>query len=104
MTMPQNMQALALANAVRYARSADKKRIKLGELDPLDVLEDPPNHWRNARVLELLLAMPYVGKRRATSWLMMANVSATRPLGAMPAVQRHRLRGFVEYGKRPPLT
>jgi hypothetical protein len=96
----QAMQALAKANEVRVQRAADKRKIRLKQLDPLTILEQPPRHWHNAKVIELLLAMPYVGRRRAGNWLSMANVSSSKRLIDMTPGMRHRLTGYVRYGTR----
>jgi hypothetical protein len=96
----QAMEALAKANDVRIQRAADKREIRHGRLDPLSILELPPRHWQNAKVIELLLAMHRVGRRRAGSWLAMANVRPTLRLGEMSPMTRHRLAGYVRYGTR----
>jgi len=81
--------ALARANAVRFARAEDKRRIKRGALDPAGVLLDPPDHWRAARVIDLLLAIDRVGRERASRWLVTAgHVSPTRHIGELTERQR----------------
>jgi hypothetical protein len=102
--MTQAHEALAKANAVRSAKSADKALIRRSEQDPLRILSSPPEHWKKAEVMELLLAMPRVGPRRAGSWLRMANIPPNVTLGGLTEAQRFKLFGFVEYAKqRPPL-
>jgi hypothetical protein len=102
----QAMEALVKANKVRMLKAEDKRLIRHGRLSPLAVLERPPDHWRNAKVVELLLAMPYVGRRRAAKWLEMVDVLPTKRLGDMTQLKRHSLAGFIAYAnkERPPLS
>jgi hypothetical protein len=95
----QRMDALERGNAVRVARSKDKKLIASGELSALSILVSPPDHWLTAKVAQLLVAMPRVGHRRAENWLEMAKVPATKQLHALTPRQRHALAGYVEYGE-----
>jgi hypothetical protein len=94
----QAMDALVKANEVRSKRAQDKRQIRHGQLDPVQILERPPDHWATARIIELLLAMPRVGRQRAGKWLLMAEVAEQRQLATMPAAQRFRLAGYVRYG------
>jgi hypothetical protein len=103
--MSQPLEALEKANAVRSAKSQDKAAIRRLELDPLEILSSPPEHWRNAEVQELLLAMPRVGPSRSAAWMRMSNVHASTLISGLSERQRFFLTGFVKYGKkRPPLT
>jgi hypothetical protein len=52
----QAMEALTKANEVRLCRAQDKDLIRRGKLDPLAILELPPDHWRTAKVIDVLLA------------------------------------------------
>jgi hypothetical protein len=95
----QRLDALEKGNAVRVARAQDKKEIAAGKLSALPILVSPPSHWQNAKVLDLVLAMPRVGRSRATNWLEMAKVPASKSLGSLTPRQRHSLAGYVEYGQ-----
>ena len=71
----QRLGALARANEVRFARAADKRAIRRGELDPCKVLVELPEHWESARVVDLLLAIDRVGRTKAGRWCSLASVS-----------------------------
>jgi hypothetical protein len=96
----QRMVALRKANGIRSAKSDDKKRIRDGSLDPLEILDKPPEHWRNAKIIELLLAMHRVGRHRSAHWLEMAGVSPSRTVESLSQADRYRLAGFVMYGQQ----
>lgn len=66
----QPIQALAYANKVRLARAADKKAIAArtapsGRNLAAWILEDPPLHWQNAEILELLTSIDKIGVHTA---------------------------------------
>jgi hypothetical protein len=98
--LDQRMVALRKANGIRSAKSDDKKRIRNGSLDPLSILDAPPEHWRNASILELLLSMHRVGRRRSDHWLDMAGVSPSTAIMDLSQADRYRLAGFVMYGQQ----
>jgi hypothetical protein len=85
------MEALLRANAVRVERAQDKRDITLGRMDAREILKVTPAHWENAKVIDLLLAMPRVGRVKANSWLRMERISPTRLLGDFTEHQRGRL-------------
>lgn len=90
------LEAKAEADRVRSAKAEDKKRIKRGHLDPAKILFDPPKHWRNAKLLELLLAMPKVGRVKAGKWMRMHHLTATRRICDVPTQQRIRLANHLD--------
>ena len=92
----QVMEALTKANTIRTARASDKKKIKRGQLDPLEILNAPPEHWENAPVVDLLLAMNRVGRARAGKWLLIEKVRANMTLGQMNHSERYRLAWYIE--------
>jgi hypothetical protein len=87
----QSMEALLRANEVRINRADDKKKIRAGVLDARTILRDPPSHWQTAKVIDLLLAMPRVGRSKAGRWLHLERISPTRPLNLFTEHQRSRL-------------
>lgn len=96
----QAMEALALANRVRIDRAFDKRAIKRGELDPVLILKDPPEHWQKAKLVDLLMAMPRVGQQRARRWCVLENVSPTRLLMVLTERQRTMLSVHIDVWAR----
>jgi hypothetical protein len=92
----QAMEALALANEVRTARTRDKKLIGLGRLEASSVLRTLPKHWTSARTVELLTALPRVGRKKAAHWLVMEQVSSHRRLRDLTERQRTRLAAHLD--------
>src|SRR4028118_1665744 len=55
-TVDERRNALEEANRVRFARAATKRDLKSGDLDIYDLLMDPTEELRGAKVEEMLLA------------------------------------------------
>jgi hypothetical protein len=92
----QRLKNLSRANDVRQRRAKDKRRIERGDLDAMTVLESVPRHWRNAKLVDLLLAMPKVGRVKAQKWCRHENVSLSKRIGTMTVQQRQRLIRHVD--------
>lgn len=92
----QRMASLARANEVRILKANDKREIRYGRLDPRSILRDPPPHWQNAPIGELLLSVPRVGRARMDNWLKIRRIAATRPLSGLTAHERASLAGTLE--------
>jgi hypothetical protein len=105
----QRMAALAKADRVRLARAQLKRDLKARRVSICDVLADPPEWVETMPVLQLLLAVPKVGRVKATAMLQRGGISATKTVGgvSMRTVggmsERQRLELLVAlapYGRR----
>jgi hypothetical protein len=67
--LQQRMAALAKADRVRLARAQLKRDLKKRRVSICDVLADPPEWIETMPVLQLLLAVPKVGRVKATAML-----------------------------------
>jgi hypothetical protein len=92
----QRMEALLLANEVRMERAQDKRDIRAGKLDARTILRDPPVHWHSAKILDLLLEMPKIGRVKANRWLKMEAISPLRRLEQFTPSQRERLARHID--------
>jgi hypothetical protein len=92
----QHMEALLLANKVRTRRSEDKKDLKFGRLDGRDILRNTPSHWESAKVLDLLIALPRVGRVKALRWLNLEHISPERRLSNFTPRQRELLARHLD--------
>src|SRR3712207_6995848 len=54
------------SNRVRFARAATKRALKTGELDIYDLLMDPSEELKGAKVEEMLLAVRGMGRIKGT--------------------------------------
>lgn len=91
-TIDQRREALAIANEVRFARARLKRDIAAGRVLVADVLADPPALVASMPSIELLRAVPHVGRCKAGSWLKRGGVTdPSRPVGRLTARQREEL-------------
>ncbi len=92
----QRLDALYQGNLIRFARADDKKAIRAERLSVSAILRLPPRHWQSARIGELLMAMPRVGRQKASRWCKLTPVSLDRRLCEMPERQRFLLAQHVD--------
>lgn len=96
----QRASALAHANAIRSARAQWKRDVRTRQADPVAVVLDPPAEFESMRVLEVLLAMPKVGRVKADVMLRRAGVSPSKRLGGLTVRQRAQLVALLPSGRR----
>jgi hypothetical protein len=93
--VPQNLQALQLANARRSAVAELKARVRRGELTITEVVLDPPGDLRGYLLFEVLLWAPRVGRdtvRRLNGRaLRRCELNLANELGALTDRQRRWL-------------
>ena len=94
-TVDERRNALEEANRVRFARAATKRDLKSGDLDVYDLLMDPSEELRGAKVEEMLLAMKGMGRIKVTRVLREAGISRSKTLVGLTHGQRDRLLGAL---------
>lgn len=99
-SIEQRMAALEKANAIRTQRAAWKRAVKRREVDPLAVLADPPAEFASMKVLDALLAMPKVGRVKASSMLRLAQASPSKTLAGLSERQRGALLALMRGVRR----
>jgi guanylate kinase len=110
MTLPpilsaeERAAALAKASAARKQRSEIKAKIKAGDIDVLGVLDMATKDGVIAkmRVVELLEALPGVGKIRAAALMERLGISPTRRIQGLGVHQLGQIRAEFSTA-RPPL-
>ncbi len=90
-TSQERRRALEEANRVRFARAATKRGLKNGELSIYDLLMDPSEELKGAKVEEMLLSVRGVGRIKVTRILREAGVSRSKTLVGLTYGQRDRL-------------
>ena len=90
-SLDQRMAALEEANRIRSRRAQLKRDLKAQRATLLDVLETPPDWLDTAKVFDILLAAPKVGRVKASKALNRAGVSPSKTIGGMTDRQRHDL-------------
>jgi hypothetical protein len=73
-TLGQRLRALRQANEIRSRQAALKKELASGRVRMDDVLAQPPDYARTAKVQDLLLALPQIGPARAARLLSQPTV------------------------------
>lgn len=103
-SLAQRMHALAYANEIRTQRATYKRDLKAGRADLVDGLLEPPAWLETAKVLDLLLAVPKVGRVKASKILRVVVVSPSKTIGGLSQRQRTELvvalRGAVRRPSR----
>lgn len=79
------------ANRVRFARANAKRDLKSGELALYDLLMDPSEELKGAKVEEMLLAVRGMGRIKVAKILREAGVSRAKTLVGLTHGQRDRL-------------
>jgi hypothetical protein len=85
------MGALKRANDIRTARQRLKRALKTGRASIVDVLSDPPDYVQTAKVFDLLLAVPDMGRIRTNRLLTSVGIEPAKTLGGLSARQRATL-------------
>jgi hypothetical protein len=87
----QQLTALELANEIRSRRSRLKRNITAGRESAAVVILAPPEWAATMRVIDLLLAIRYVGRKRAVKVLGEARLPSTKSVGGLTPRQRAAL-------------
>lgn len=89
------MSALEYANEIRIARATLKKELRSGEASILDLLESPPEYILNAKLFDLLLAVPKYGQVKAYRIFNRCRISPTKTIGGLSERQRREIIALV---------
>ena len=90
-TTQERRSALQEANRVRFARAATKRDLKSGRLVIYDLLMDPSEELKGAKVEEMLLAVRGMGRIKVARVMREAGVSRSKTLVGLTHGQRDRL-------------
>ena len=92
-SLDQRIDALSRANEVRALRAQLKRDLKAGRVSIGALLLDPPPYSESAKVFDMLLAVPKVGRVKATKILDSCGVSPRKTFGGLSERQRAELAG-----------
>jgi hypothetical protein len=79
------------ANRVRFARADAKRDLKRGRLTLYDLLMDPSEELKGAKVEEMLLAVRGIGRVKVNRIMREAGISRAKTLVGLTHGQRDRL-------------
>lgn len=87
----QRMEALRRANEIRVKRAELKRSLKEGSRRFEEIVSDPPEFVRTAKVFDMLMAVPKYGKVKANRFLVQCKISQSKTLGGLSDRQRQEL-------------
>ncbi len=91
-SLDQRMEALRWANTVRTRRADLKRDIKAGTQAPLPLIaKEPPDWLETMKVYDLLMAMPKIGRVKATRVLNRCRISPSKTIAGISRRQRLEL-------------
>lgn len=88
-TLEQRLAALEEANRIRSYRAELKRRLRGGNVGAAAALEDPD--CDTMKVVDLLLALPTVGRVKANRALTRMRISPSKTIGGLSDRQRVEL-------------
>lgn len=88
------MEALRRANDIRVRRAQLKKDLKDGTVRIEEVLSEPPDYVETAKVFDMLMAVPKLGRVKATRFLTQCRISQAKTVGGLSERQRNELIGL----------
>ena len=94
-SLDQRKQALKRANEVRSKRAALKRDLKAGRVKIQTLLLDPPEHLLTAKVIDMLLAVPKVGRVKANRVLKSCRVSPSKTFAGLSERQRKEIVTYM---------
>src|SRR5436305_649789 len=90
-SLDQRMEALNRANDIRVRRARLKRDLKAGDLHIEQVIADPPDFVLTAKVYDMLVAVPRLGRVKVTRLLTQCRISQSKTVGGLSDRQRGEL-------------
>jgi hypothetical protein len=90
-SLDQRMEALRRANVIRVRRAQLKRDLKAGAVSIADVLDEPPDYVLTAKVYDMLMAVPKLGRVKAMRLLNQCRISQSKTVGGLSERQRAEL-------------
>jgi len=94
-SLEQRLAALRRANEVRVGRAQLKKELAAGGRRIDDLLAEPPELALGAKVYDLLLDVPTLGRARVSRLLRHCRVGEANTLGGLSERQRAELIAYL---------
>jgi|GEM_PF-1102363 len=87
----QRLDALAVANQIRAKRAQLKRDLKAGRSKLYQQIAEPPEWLHTAKVIDLMLAVPKIGRVKANKALVQCRISPSKTIGGLSERQRREL-------------
>ena len=90
-SLDQRMEALNRANQIRVRRAQLKRELKQGQVSIDAILADPPEYVLTAKVYDMLVAVPRLGRVKVGRLLTQCRISPAKTVGGLSERQRGEL-------------
>ena len=90
-SLDQRMEALNRANEIRVKRAQLKRQLKSGHVRIEQVIADPPDYVLTAKVYDMLVAVPRLGRVKVGRLLTQCRISQSKTVGGLSERQRGEL-------------
>ena len=90
-SLDQRMEALNRANEIRVARAQLKRDLKQRRIRIEQVIADPPEYVLTAKVYDMLVAVPRLGRVKVGRLLTQCRISQSKTVGGLSERQRAEL-------------
>src|SRR4249919_2989519 len=90
-SLDQRMEALKRANDIRVRRAKLKKDLKDGRVRIEAIVLNPPDYVSTAKVFDILMAVPKLGRVKAARMLNQCRISQSKTVGGLSERQRAEL-------------
>lgn len=90
-SLRQRMDALDRANEIRTYRAQIKRNLKAGRTTIQDILANPPRELETMHLVDLLLAVPRLGRVKVNKLLRQGHISPSKTVGGMTGRQLDEL-------------
>lgn len=94
-SLEQRQEALKRANRIRSHRAQLKRDLKSGKTGVQSLLLSPPEYILTAKVSDLLLAVPKLGKVKVNKVLTQCRISSSKTIGGLSERQRAELVSYL---------
>jgi hypothetical protein len=94
-SLDQRKRALEQANEIRSKRAALKRDLKASRVKITDLLMNPPDYLRTAKVFDMLMAVPKIGRVKANNALKACRVSTSKTFGGLSERQRKEIVAYL---------
>jgi hypothetical protein len=95
----QRKEALQKANETRSRRARLKRDLKAGRVSIGPLLLDPPDWLLNAKVAEMLISIPKLGRVKVNKKLSECRISPSKTIGGLSERQRTELVSLLQRGR-----
>jgi S13-like protein len=90
-SLDQRMEALTRANEIRVRRAQLKRDLKAGRMGIEQVIADPPDYVLTAKVYDMLVSVPRLGRVKVGRLLTQCRISQSKTVGGLSERQRGEL-------------